>query len=186
MSNKIKDGLKIHRNNLNYHQEVFVCDYLTDEQIFDIHNSFDCFVSASFGEAWGIPIFDAMAMGKTPISCNNGGPADFLKAGGGLLTEFRKEPCFGVFDTFDDLYTGKENWYSIDINCLRKNMREIFEDSEKRDKISSQGINNAYNYSHEKVGKIMKDTLENKNTEIFNNSNLILEKHSIEKLITNA
>jgi len=186
MSNKIKDGLKIHRSHSSHHQEVFICDYLPEEQIFDIHNTCDCFVSSSFGEAWGIPIFDAMSMGNTPISCDNGGPSDFLSQGGGLLTECRKEPCFGVFDSFDDLYTAKENWYSIDINCLRKNMREIFEDSDKRERIASVGIQTAYNYSYSKVGSIMKNTLENTNKQYFNQGNDILQKHSIEKLITHA
>ena len=171
MSNKVKEGLKIYRNESSY------------EQVFEIHNSCDCFVSASFGEAWGIPIFDAMAMGKTPICCDNGGPTDFLKDGGGLLTSCRSEPCFGVFDSFDDLYTGKENWYSIDINCMRKNMREIFENSEKRESVASAGINSAYDYSHINVGKIMKSTLENKNNQTLNGSNEIIQKHSIENLI---
>lgn len=183
MSNKIKEGLKLYKQGSSYHQEVFICDYLTDEQVFDIHSTCDCFVSASFGEAWGIPIFDAMAMGKTPICSNNGGPADFLKSGGGILTDCRVEPCFGVFDSFDDLYTGRENWYSVDINLMRKNMREIFEDSEKRKSIASLGFNAAYDYSYMNVGKIMKNTIENNNTEIFNQNNEITKKHSIEKLI---
>ena len=183
MSNKIKEGLKLYKQASSYHEEVFICDYLTDEQIFQIHSTCDCFVSASFGEAWGIPIFDAMAMGKTPICCNNGGPKDFLGNGGGILTECRKEPCFGVFDSFDDLYTGKENWYSIDINELRKNMRNIFEDSEKRSSLSEEGINIAYNYSHIRVGKIMKDTLEGKNNKPYITDKEVSQKHSIEKLI---
>lgn len=183
MSKKIKEGLKIYGDKSNYHQEVFVCDYLSDEQIFDIHNSFDCFVSSSFGEAWGIPIFDAMAMGKTPICCDNGGPKDFLKNGGGILTGCRKEPCFGVLDSFDDLYTSNENWYSIDINEMKKNMREIFENSEKREKISSLGVAAAYNYSYMDIGTLMKKTIEGKNTEAFNEDNDLKSKHSIEKII---
>ena len=183
MSNKVKEGLKIHRDSSSYHKEVFVCDYLTDEQILDIHNTCDCFVSSSFGEAWGIPIFDAMAMGKTPICCNNGGPSDFLADGGGLLADCRKEPCFGVFDSFNDLYTGKENWYAVDINDMRSKMREIFEDSQKREKIASKGINSAYNYSHMNIGSLMAKTLNNKNKDVFNDNNGIIEKHKIEKII---
>ena len=185
MSNKVKDGLKIHRQGSSYHQEVFVCDYLSEDQIFDIHNTCDCFVSASFGEAWGIPIFDAMAMGNTPICCDNGGPSDFLK-GGGILTPCREEPCFGVFDSFDDLYTAKENWYSIDINAMKKNMRQIFENSKVREDIASQGINSAYDYSYMNVGSLMKKTLEGKNSKAFNTNNEIAKKHSIEKLICRA
>ena len=183
MSDKIKEGLKLYGDKSNYHKEIFVCDYLSEEQIFNIHNSCDCFVSSSFGEAWGIPIFDAMAMGKTPICCDNGGPKDFLKNGGGILTSCRKEPCFGVLDSFDDLYTANENWYSVNISEMRKNMREMFENSEKRDKISSTGIAEAYNYSYMNIGSLMKKTLEGKNEEPFNNNNDLKSKHSIEKLI---
>ena len=99
LSNKVKDGLKLYPDNSLYHKEVFICDYLSDEEIMKIHATCDCFASASFGEAWGIPIFDAMAMGKTPICVKFGGPEDFLGKGG-YFVESRKEHCFGAIDTF--------------------------------------------------------------------------------------
>ena len=56
LCDNIKDGLKLYPSKNMYHNEIFLCQYLTDEQIMRIHSTCDCFVSATFGEAWGIPI----------------------------------------------------------------------------------------------------------------------------------
>ena len=162
MSSAVKIGLKLYPNDSFYNEEVFICDYLSDEDIMRIHYSFDCFVSATFGEAWGIPIFDAMAMGKTPICTNCSGPKDFLQGGGYLVNSY-KSPCFGVTETFGDIYVGNENWDSIDVNHLRKSMRQAFENKKDRESRAANGMNNAYGYSYAGVGSAMKTILEETN-----------------------
>ena len=37
--------------------------YISEEDIYSIHSSCDCFVMPSYGEAWCIPAFDAMGFG---------------------------------------------------------------------------------------------------------------------------
>jgi len=179
MSHKVKDGLKIYPSEELYHKELFVCDYISEEEIMQIHASCDCFVSPSFGEAWGIPIFDAMSMGKTPICVEYGGPKDFL-GDGGYFAKSRIENCFGAIDTFEDMYVGSENWCSIDINSLRQSMRSVYENKEERERKASVGINNSYNYSYLNVGKKMQQALvgqDDKN--LFNKQSKIKEKHLI-------
>ncbi len=159
MSSKVKEGLKLYTTDAHYHREVFVCDYLSEEQIMQIHATGDCFASATYGEAWGIPVFDAMAMGKTPICTDTGGPRDFIKDGGYLVNS-RPEPCFGMVDTFSELYVGNECWDSICIKEMRKSMRSVFENKEERERKSRNGINQSYDYSYELVGAQMKNNLE--------------------------
>jgi len=151
---KIKEGLKLYPNKSLYHSEIFITQYLKQQQIMQIHTTCDCFVSSSFGEAWGIPIFDAMAMGKTPICTNSGGPKDFIN-GGGYLIDSRKEPCFGTTDTFSEVYVGNEDWDSPSINEIRKSMRLAFENKKDKEKRSSRGVENSYKYSHVNVGNKM-------------------------------
>lgn len=162
LSSAVKIGLKLYPRESDYNEEVFICDYLSEEDIMRLHSSFDCFVSATYGEAWGIPIFDAMAMGKTPICTNCSGPKDYL-VDSGYLVNSNKTPCFGMTETFGDMYVGNENWDSIDINCLRQSMRTAFENNKDRESRSTHGMNNAYNYSYDAVGSIMKKILEEKN-----------------------
>ena len=179
LSHKIKEGLKIYSSEDLYHKEIFICDYVSEEEIMQIHSTCDCFVSSSFGEAWGIPIFDAMSMGKTPICVEYGGPKDFL-GNGGYFAESREDSCFGAVDTFEDMYVGNENWRSVDINSLRSCMRKAYEDKEERKNRASFGINNSYNYSYYNVGQKMKKTLfEEEKEELFNTDNQIKNKHLI-------
>lgn len=184
LCSEVKKGLKLYGGKTEmYHKEIFVCDYMSEENIMNMHNSFDCFVSASFGEAWGIPIFDAMAMGKTPICTDSHGPSFFLD-GGGYLIESYQENCFGVTDTFEELYVGNENWSVPKVSGLRKCMREAFENEEGRKAKASAGINNAYKYSLQSVGAKMKDILLGVDKEqTFNENSQNIINHSIGKTL---
>ena len=132
-----------------------------------LHATCDCLVAPSFGEAWCIPAFDAMGFGNTPICTNTGGMTDFLSGGGGMLVDAHPEPVFGMTETFADLYTGRENWDNIDIRELQKRMRNVYElhssNSPAYLATKKLGLENAYRYSYENVGKIMKEALTNAN-----------------------
>lgn len=185
MCNQIKDGLKLYPDGSLYHKEIFICQYLTDENIMRLHAACDCFVSATYGEAWGIPVFDAMAMGNTPICTDTGGPRDFMSGDEGWLVYSKPEACFGMIDTFEEMYVGNEYWDSIDVEELRRTMRMAFELSDERRKEKrNAGIAKAYEYSHLAVGLEMKKVLEGeKGSFLVSNSDTIHGQHSIEELI---
>lgn len=180
LSSKVKRGLKIYPSEDLYHREIFICDYLSDEQIMRLHSTGDCFVSASFGESWGIPIFDAMAMGKTPICTNTGGPRDFID-NGGYLVDSTPEPCFGMIETFEELYSGKENWDNPSVQEMRKHMRAAFNNKKEREEKSRCGIEDSYKYSYNEVGIMMKEALRGQ-AQPFNNSNTAKKQNSILRL----
>lgn len=175
MCNQVKDNLKLYKNHSLYHKEVIITQPLKEEQIMQLHNTGDCYVSPSYGEGWNIPAFDAMAMGKTPICTAQGGPLDFLMdieqiytghggvdfedIWGGWLVASHTEPVFGMKETFADLFVGNEEWESVDIDELRKAMRTAFTNREEKQKRAENGINLAYNYSHLAVGTRMKELL---------------------------
>lgn len=181
LSNKVKDGLKLYPSLDLYHNEIFVCGYLPEEQIMRLHATCDCFVSASLGEAWGIPVFDAMAMGKTPICTDTGGPSDFLKRGGYLI-ESKKEPCFGMIETFSELYVANEMWDVPSIEGLRSSMRKAFEDKNDRMSKSSFGVEDSYEYSYYNVGKKMQSILEGE-SEPYKQNKDVREKHQIGSML---
>lgn len=228
---KTKTNLKLYPNTDQYKREMIVSQYWTDEQVMRLHSMCHCFVMPSYGEAWCLPAFDAMAMGKTPICTDVGAMSEFLKYreyakvteweyaeesvlpgmhhptpisygpsrrpivyenicsyspdnsgkrhpgistdyhdwhnlkdGGqhqycGYLVRSTTEPCFSMLDTFPDLGTANENWAAIDINALRAAMREAYTNKEDRAKRAENGINRAYDYSHQAVGKLMLEAL---------------------------
>ena len=167
MCDQVKENLKLYPQMDDYKREIIITQYLSEIEMCSLHTTCDCLVAPSFGEAWCIPAFDAMGFGNTPICTNTGGMADFLSGGGGMLVDAHPEPAFGMTETFSDLYTGRENWDNIDIRELQKRMRNVYElhssNSPAYLATKKLGLENAYRYSYENVGKIMKEALTNAN-----------------------
>ena len=70
-------------------------------------------------------------------------------------------------DTFSDIYVGRENWCNINVNALRKQMRELYElwknDGTAYSALQAKGLERVQEYSYEKVGQMIKEELENGN-----------------------
>ena len=101
-----------------------------------------------------------MAMGKTPIVTDCGGFTEYMTLGTGWLIPAVKTPVFGMQNWFSDLYTCDEDWWQIDIRELQKAMREVYENKRVRAIKAENGINRAYDFTHEIVGEKMKQLLE--------------------------
>lgn len=159
---RVKSELKLHKDLNSYKEDFIVTDYLTEENMYRLHNSCDCFVMPSYGEAWCIPAFDAMGFGKTPICTNTGGMKDFI-GNGGFLIDGQKEPVYDMSGFFD-LNNGKESWISIGIDSLKKQMREVFNlyRSNKKEykKLQENGLKRSQEYSYEKIGNLIKEILD--------------------------
>jgi glycosyltransferase involved in cell wall biosynthesis len=159
-ANDIKRGLKLHGGHLeSYKQELVIAERTTDESILSLHSTCNCFVLPSYGEAWCIPAFDAMAMGKTPIVTDCCGFQDYMSDDEGWMVKCHREPAFGVMDSFQDLYVGTESWQSADVGHLQLCMRQAFADRLLQDEKAFRGTKRAYEFSYEKVGMTMKERL---------------------------
>ena len=82
---KILDGLCIK----NPPKVVTITERMSNEDINRLHYTCNAFVQPSYGEAWGIPAFDAMAFGKTPIVTNCTGYLEYIDES--VLKDFEKE-----------------------------------------------------------------------------------------------
>lgn len=157
----IKRGLKLHGGDpRRYAREVILTERLSDEGVLRLHASCSCFVMPSYGEAWCIPAFDAMAMGKTPIVTKATGFIDYVSNAEGYLVDWHREPVFGVTDSLEDLHVGTESWAAVDIHHLRSCMREAFTHAAAREEKAKAGITRAYDFSYENVGRRLREVLE--------------------------
>ena len=96
--------------------------YLPD-MIWGLHTSCDCFVSMTRGEAFGLPMLDAMSLGKPVIAPGFGGHADFLdNYPGWRPVPFRMRPVLQKYEGF----SGMQGWADPDVMALRRLMREEF------------------------------------------------------------
>jgi glycosyltransferase involved in cell wall biosynthesis len=84
---------------------------MSDNEIYGIHERGDCYINASRGEGWCWPVFDALALGKSVITNNYGGMADYVSPEnailyGGTITNVYNSPHPEPF-----LYSGLSRWF---------------------------------------------------------------------------
>lgn len=156
---EVKRGLKLRKDH-SYRKEIILTGHLDDAQMLALHKTCDCYVTASFGEAWNLGCADALAMGRTPIAPRSTGFVDYLGDANSYLCDVRSEPCFGAVDAPPGLYTGREQWHSPDLNHLGKLMRAAYTDAEARRAKVRAGLSTPYFLSLETVGKHFKEMLE--------------------------
>lgn len=151
----ISYGLKLSRTP----KVVVINERLSNNAIMKLHNSCDVFVQPSYGEAWSIPAFDAMAFGKTPIVTNCTGYLEYIDDSVGWLVDCKNEPVFGSEHNVKDLYHSSEDWCAVNIYDLRKKMREAYSSKDLRKLKAANALDRAYEFSHEKVGLIFLEVL---------------------------
>ena len=156
---EVKKGMKLYASLDRYKKEIIIPEYISDDDIMKLHSTCDCFVMPSYGEGWSKPTFDAMAMGKTPIVNNVGGMKEDITEQNGWLCENTEENCFGCVDNGIELFNSKQTWNKINIQSLRKAMREAYENKGLKEAKSERGMEDALEYSYLKVGNKFRELL---------------------------
>lgn len=126
-TNNIKARL---RTKKYFHNELLITNSLTDYQMSSLHNSCDCFVITSYGEAFCRPAAEALCNGNYLISSSNIGILDHVEKSDVDIVECYPSPV--ILDNPEtmaqlDIYNGNETWYLPNILDLRKKMRSAFE-----------------------------------------------------------
>lgn len=156
-----KMALNLYGDIRQYKQEIVVTEHLGEADMLRLHATGDCFVSASHGEGWGMPAFDAMAMGRTPILSYCTAHKEYAGCDVALMVDGRKDPVFGMQEVHGDLYTARESWFTVDHYALRHAMRAMYAMPEKdRAAMAMRGRERAGHYSRVRVGNLMKGRLE--------------------------
>jgi glycosyltransferase involved in cell wall biosynthesis len=157
----IKEGLKIYEKVEHYKKEIVIAGRYSEEEILRLHASCDCGVFPSYGEAWSVPAFDAMGLGKTPIVTDSSGFRQYLNNECGWMVPAHREAVYATqLDTFQNLHTSFEEWDSIEVAQLRKAMREAYTDAELRKAKALAGTARAFDFSFAKIGQLMKEALQ--------------------------
>lgn len=145
--NAIKKSLRIRKQ---FHDEIIITDRLSSEQLNGLHKLCDCFVMASYGEAFCRPIAEALCHNKYCILSSNLGINEDLDAQDFGLVDCSPQPVIldnPAYVGDMDIYNGYETWYQPSIISLRKHMRFAFESRPQVD--GSKYINK---FSYETVG----------------------------------
>lgn len=151
----------------HYPKVVLICDYLKEEELLGLHQSCDCFISASHGESFCIPAAEAAGFGNTLLLNQCGSFIDFFELG--LCSNIIKSsnvPVFGVENAPKYLYSSNESWRSISTSDLAEQMRNVYNKDHQltTEHRKTQSFQNAVfkNFSYSAVGNRYKSFLEAK------------------------
>jgi glycosyltransferase involved in cell wall biosynthesis len=160
--NSIKDGLKLYKDPSRYKPEIIITVDISREDILRLHSTCDCFVAPSYGEAWCIPAWEAMAMGNIVIASATGGMLDYIDSErNGFLVGGSMEPVFGQMDTFEEFGTAREKWFDISTQSLMKTMRRVYElPKNRKAEIGCEAHMSSFKYGYEPIGNLMKGLLD--------------------------
>lgn len=102
---------------------TLIDDRLSRQEMIELHGHTDVYVSASRGEGWDLPSFEAKLAGRRVVTTDSGGPRDFLGPDDILV------PATGTV-----LADPKYNWgegasyNDYDLRMLAKALRQAYED----------------------------------------------------------
>lgn len=129
---QIKKDLK-----LKHYPEIhLLTDFLSHEQMTQIHRKFHCFVLPHRSEGFGMPHMDAMSYGNPTIATNFSGNTDFMRDDNSYLIPYQLTPACGM-SWYVPWYDGTMYWAEPNLHALAKTMRHVYEN---RDEAVKKGI----------------------------------------------
>jgi len=148
--NGIKGRMRIYDNPNLYKRELIITARLSDEEMNQLHQSCNCFVMPSRGEALCRPAVDAMGFGNTPIVNDNTGMVDFINDQTGWVIPSIEAPVDSAEYPLPYLYTGRETWYDIDVLKLGRVMRKAYERNTHKAVLGRKIVTT--NFSYQAIG----------------------------------
>lgn len=159
---------------LDYYPPVdMLCDYMSEDELRNLHIMSDCYVTVARAEGWGLGAFEAAIIGNPVIYSNYSGLIDFLDDyNNGFPIECFETPAYTpeslsnseinisglsikpVLRNDHNGIRGDQLWAEPNIKQLKDTMRNIYNERPE----SCGDLDNLFNY--ETVGKLMKKNLE--------------------------
>jgi len=155
---EIKANLRMYASEDRYPPHLIISSDMTEDQLYSLHITCDCFVAPSHGEAWSIPSFEAMCFGKTPICSNEGGPKDYIDHGStGFLVNGQYNVCNHSNPAFRDIFSGREHWFVPSEKEIKSAMRYALDNQKKIDRTA--GLQKAEDYTYSNIANKIQEYL---------------------------
>lgn len=163
--NSPEDKSWVEREILNIRNAMFVDDHgpvmlmhrmLSRQEILALHKIGNCYVSPHRAEGWGVPLFEAMSMGKPTIGTGFGGNTEFMNNENSYLLDYQITPVIGMPWK---LYNGKDTWAEPNIGQLKQYMRKVYTDYEEAKEKGQRAKEDMLNYSWQAIGQKMVNEL---------------------------
>jgi len=165
----IKKSIHMYIHEDRYPPVIVLADSLSEDQMGQLHKTCDVFVLPTKGEGWSPNMHNAMGFGNPVIASDCCGISDLFgsylerEQSPGILIDGAMTPCFGMVESFPDLYTGDELWFEPDVEYLIDSMKFMYsrwrQDRSILLEMSSVAGKRAMEFSRENVGQIILETL---------------------------
>lgn len=134
-----------------------------------LYKAIECYISVDRANGWGMPCMEAMATDKPAATIDWSGSTEFMKKNNSfLICPKRLVPVDKRSSRINPIYSGQK-WADIDINSLRKLLRYIYQNKEKRIEIARNGYNTIVNnFSIEAIAQITASQLGFSHIKIYN------------------
>ena len=135
-------------------------DTMEEEIMPNFFKSFDCFVSATRGEGFGLPLLEAMACGVPTIGPKWGGNTEFMNSTNSFLVDGTVIPIDNQqFLRLQPQYGG-QRWFDINEEELMHTMRWVYDNKSKAKEIADVGANDAKTkFTWDRSAKLMHSRL---------------------------
>jgi glycosyltransferase involved in cell wall biosynthesis len=141
-------------------KEVVITHRLSDNDMMSLHDSCDCFVSASKGEAFCRPAAEALCFGNVPMVTDHTGMIDFINNQNGFIINSHKTPVVTSERTLSndfDIYNAHEYWYQPNIYSMIETMKKAYhmyrKDQDAWQAKRQAGILSIEKFSYSQIGQ---------------------------------
>ncbi|WP_239627814.1 glycosyltransferase family 4 protein [Paenibacillus sp. H1-7] len=139
------------------HANIYIIDQtLTREEVNALISSIDCFVSLHRAEGFGLPLAEAMYLGKPVVGTNWSGNTDFMHPGNSCAVNYELVDVGEYWGPYD----AHQKWAEPDIDHASEFMRKLIiqPDWARRIALAGQKTIHSY-YSPYHVGQLIKQRL---------------------------
>jgi glycosyltransferase involved in cell wall biosynthesis len=138
--------------NLPHYPKMFlVVENMSKEGITGLHKRGDCFLLLQRSEGWGLPHFEAAAVGNPIITPAYGGQTDFLNEANSYPVDYSLTPVGGM--TWSPYYRGDQYWAEPDMKHAIETMRHVYDNRDEakaKGQLARQGV--SANFTWDKIG----------------------------------
>jgi glycosyltransferase involved in cell wall biosynthesis len=137
---------------------VLLVGNLPRVQVLALHQRGDCYVMPHRSEGWGVPLMEAMSLGKPTIATRYGGNLDFMRHDNSYLLDYQLTPVFGM--PWIKTYRGDQMWAEPDLAHLKRLMREVYEDRQRARTVGEKAAADLRQLHWRSVGALMVERLQ--------------------------
>ncbi|MFA7282178.1 MAG: glycosyltransferase [Sterolibacterium sp.] len=135
---------------------IFIDDFLTRQQTWDLQSCCDILLSLHRAEGFGLALAEMMYLGKPVIGTGWSANMDFMTAENSFPVSYMLKPL----EQAVGVYVAGQPWAEADVEHAAKVLQELLDDSELRNKVGKRAAQDIQRQlSPAAVGKLVKERL---------------------------